>query len=86
MGPLLFRNDLHQIELNLNGIVVFCQSDPLAHPADVGIDYDPRDSKGISEKDIGCLSSHTRECHQGLQRFRNLSSKSVHQLLARPLD
>jgi hypothetical protein len=48
MGPLFFRNDFHQIELHLDGIIVLRQTNSLAYPADMSIDHDAGNSKGIS--------------------------------------
>ena len=48
MSPLFFWDNFHQIELNLDWIIIFCQTDSLAHPVNMGIDYNTRYSKGIS--------------------------------------
>jgi hypothetical protein len=48
MGPLFFGDDFHQIELNLDGIIVFGQTDPLAHSMNMGVDDNTGYSKGVS--------------------------------------
>ncbi len=63
MGPLLPGNDLHEVEFDLDGVFVLCQSDSPADALNMGIDDDPGDSKSITQDDIGCLSSHARKGH-----------------------
>ncbi len=48
MGPLFFRDDLHQIEFDLDRIVILRQTDSLAYPVNMGIDRNTGYSKGIS--------------------------------------
>ena len=64
MGPLPLRNDLDQVEFNLHRVLLFCQTDPLTHSLDMGIDSDSRDPKCIPQDDIGCLSANSGESHQ----------------------
>ena len=47
MGPLFLRNDLHQIELNLDGVIVLCQTNSPAHSVHMSIDRDAGNSEGI---------------------------------------
>jgi hypothetical protein len=48
MGPFFLGDDFHQIELNLDGIIVPRQTNSLAHPAHMGIHHNAGDPKGIS--------------------------------------
>ena len=63
MGPFFLWNNLHEVELNLDWVILFRQSDPLAHSMDMGIDHDPGYVKGIPQDDIGCLPSYPGEDH-----------------------
>ena len=81
-----FRDDLHQVELNLDRIIILRQTNPLTYSMDMGIHHDPGYSKGIPQDDIGSLSSHTGQGHQFVQGFWNLSFKAGHQLLTAFLD
>jgi hypothetical protein len=48
MGPLFFGDDFHQIELNLDGIIIFGQANPLAHSMNMGVDNNTRYPKSVS--------------------------------------
>ena len=71
VGPLLFGHDLHEVELDLDRIVFFGESNPLAHPMHMCIDHNPRNSEGIPEDDIGRLPSDAGQDHHLLQGFWN---------------
>ena len=86
MSPFFPGDDLHQIELNLDRIVVLRQTDPLAYSADVGIDGNPGYAVSISQEDIGGLSSYAGKGHQFFQGVWNLASESGHQPLATLLN
>ena len=47
MSPLVLWDNVHQVELNLDGIVVLGETDSLTDPVDVGIDDNSRYVKGI---------------------------------------
>ncbi len=86
MGPLFLRNDFHQIELNLDGVIILRQTNSLAHPAHVSIDRDAGDSEGIPQNDIRRFSSHPGKGHQIFEGFLDFPPKSLHQFLAAFLD
>jgi hypothetical protein len=86
MGPFFLRDDLHQIELNLDGIIVLRQANPSAQPVDMGVHGNARHSKGVSQNDIRCLPPYSGEGNQFLQSFWNISSESFDQFLAASLD
>ena len=86
VGPLLFGHDLHEVELDLDRIVFFGESNPLAHAVHMGIDHNSGNSKGVSKNDIGRLSSDTGKGHHLLQGFWNFTPEPANQLLATFLD
>ena len=86
VGPLLFRHDLHEIDFDLDRVVFFGESYPLAHATHMGIDHNPGNSKGVSENDIGRLPSDAGKGHHLLQRFRYVTPEPSQQLLAAFLD
>ena len=86
MGPLLLGDDLHQIELNLDGIIILRQPNPSAHPVNMRVHGNARHPEGISQNDVRCLPPHAGEGHQFLQIFWNIPSESSDQFLAALLD
>ena len=86
MGPLLFRHDLHEIELDLDRVVFFGETYPLAHATHMGIDHNPGNSKGVSENDIGRLPPDAGKGHHLLQGSWNFTPEPANQLLAAFLD
>ena len=69
MGPLFPWNDLHQIELNLDRIVILCQADPLTYSVDVCIDNNWRLAPSLNENTLSMLRAGFK--------ILNLSEKEI---------
>ena len=75
VGPLLARNNGHEISLDADGIGMFCKPEPLRKARDMGIDdHSLIEAKGISKNDICRFASDARQRGQRIERARDFAA------------
>jgi len=77
IGPLLSRNQLSYLPLDLHGIKALRPSKTSTEATEVGIDSYPRSIEGMAQNYICSLPSHSRQSHQLFQGFWDPSAKLV---------
>src|SRR5438874_10777143 len=60
-SPLAPRDDLRQIALDLHGILLAGETEPLREPADMRVDHDPLRVAELRGDDVRRLPRHARE-------------------------
>ena len=53
---LLFRHERREIEFDLVGVGVLCESESLREAHDVGVDSDCLLAESVAKHDVGCFS------------------------------
>lgn len=84
--PLLLGHEIRQVDLNLIGIGVVCQAQPLGEPHHVGIDPDGILTEGVAEDDVGCFSTHPGQRGLLVDVLRDFASKPLDNFPAAILD
>ena len=74
---LPFRNQRHEIELDLVRVRVLRESESLREAHHMGVDADGLLPESVAEDDIGCLSSHAGKREQILQLVRDFAFEAL---------
>ncbi len=82
-NPFILRNELHQVQFDLHGILLFSKSHPQAEPTDVSIDDNTSwDPKSSSKYHICRFTPDPCEAYEGLQILRDLAVMFIYQIFA----
>src|SRR5581483_2263723 len=82
--PVLARHEPDEVALDLHGILLPREREPLREPADVGVDDDSLRGAALGRDDVGGLPRHARELQELVERLRHLAVVVLEQPLHRP--
>ncbi len=80
-----FLNHLHEVGLDLIGILLLAEPKPTRQTAHVRIDSDTGVTECVTAQDVCGLSSHTWQRQKILEPFGHLAAKPIHQRLGASL-
>jgi hypothetical protein len=81
-GPLGFGYEFGQIFLNFGGIQLFGKTKPFGDTFDMSVYHHSLiDAKGVSEDDVGRLTTYSGQLDEIVHCRRNLPSMSFYELL-----
>src|SRR5215212_1894028 len=79
-GPLLFWHDLHEVLLDLHGVLTLREAQSVRDAADVGVDDDALvRAEGVAEDDIGRLAADAGQCYELGHSTGDLSPMLLHE-------
>ena len=84
--PALLGHQGHQVELNLDRVLLAGEPQALGDPAHVGVHYEARDAEGVAQDDVGRLAADPRQFYQVIQGSRHLAAELRNQDPAEGLD
>ncbi len=84
--PVLVRNALHEVLLDLVLLGALCQAQALRHATHMGVDGDPRRVEAVAEHHIRRFASHTRQLHELFHRCGDLAAVVLHERLGHALE
>jgi hypothetical protein len=86
-GPLLAREQRHEVLLDFDGVGVFGEAEALGQSRDVRIDNDAMiEFEGVAENDVGGFASDAAKAGEFFHRLRHFAAVTLDQGLAAGLD
>jgi hypothetical protein len=85
-GPILLRDDRHEVVLDLHRVFMLGQAHAARQPADVCIHRDARYAEGIAQDDVGRFAADPWQDNQVVQAVGDRAAVVLDESLAAGLD